>query len=378
MRFLCYALIIAAISWPTNAFSEKIEEYFEGRWAIAAATIKDTNVFAGCTATGTRDDGYTLISTINRKGTWYLSFISKRWNYNHRKNLPVRYRIDGGKWRNTNAEVLDPDFIRLRMPGSKSAISRFQRGMNFHLFDGKQNFTISLRGTHRMTIVLARCVLKYLDQEKSGTPISRKIYTSKITPDRRSEHTKDTAVEDTQELRAESTRILFNFLSDIGLQGAKIVSRSEFPKEFESVGAVARAENFTGVVHTFSDKTMNKSKAVISELTSGFARNCIAKFAADTSAENISGVDVYSSYAICRTKDMMKVKQYLVAPRHSGGTYVVILSTVHDFDPLAPTEEKNAEPEISREDFRRAAFLSSRSTAERIKLLDDRASHLAR
>ena len=326
------------------------------------------------------------MALVSRDWYWDIGFYSRHWNYSVNKKIAVRYRFDRGKWRNATAEAVDPQVLQMAMDGQDSTYSTFRRAVNLNLFDGRRYYTFSLRGSSKAMGELKLCTDRYLAREKSKKQKSRpsggeaagRSGAPSSARDQQAERSDDGPVKNTRDLRAESMRILFNFLSDVGLHGARILSPSEVPEEFEIVDAIAAAEKFTGVVHTLPDKSIYKSREIISRLISVFARRCAEKFASDTSADSVEGVDVYSSYAICRTKDVIKVKQYLVAPRESGGAYMIVLSTAHSFDPLAPTKPEYMESEISREDFRRAAFLSSRSVAERIKLRDNRIPHLGR
>ena len=391
MRFLYIAVVSGILIWPSNTLGQDVEIYTLGNWKISAKFNKETGLFSSCVGMTDSGGGLVLITLVSRNWFWDIGFYSKHWNHSRKKKIRVRYKFDQGKWHNATAKAVSPHVLQVQMDGQDSSFSSFRRAANLKLFDGNRHYTFSLRGSSKAMAELMRCTERYVALEELEKRMGRSgegevAGRSGATPGTqdqpaglsRAGRPEDRPVKNTQELRAESMRILFNFLSDLGLQGARILSPSELPEEFEVVDAIAQADEFTGVVHTLPGRTIYRSRAVISRLISVFARRCAEKFASDTSADSMEGVDVYSSYAICRTKDEIMVKQYLVAPREDGGAYMIILSTAHSFDPLAPTDPEYVEPEISREDFRRAAFLASRSVAERIELRDNGIPHLAR
>ena len=374
MRFGLVILSLALFATP--AFSKQITKFYSGSWTGAAYADDTTGRFRSCTAIASYKSGIAMIVLVSRAYQWELGFDSKRWDLKKGSKINLEYRIDGGRWYAVTGHIYSRRAVRLPMPANGTLVRQFRRGRVLQLSDGKKSYHFNLTGTSRLMVDLVRCVDKYIAADKRGRVYGRTAQSNTLAPrrDKKVQDAPRTALRDPAPaatrpatntaalavLRSEGTRVLYNFLSNAGLNGGRILAPDEFPHSLKDAHAVATVGNHMGFAMIVDKTTDGAKQRVTATIISNVAQNCTGQFASGSSNEQVQGTSISTGFTACKKSSDTSYLRYFVTPRTSGGLY--LFGVVSALDPGALEGADGADPDggVNNEQLKDAAYQASR------------------
>lgn len=373
-RIGLFILTLALLITP--AFSKQITTFRSGSWTGAAYADDTTGRFRSCTAIASYKSGIAMIVLVSRAYRWELGFDSKRWDLKKGSKINLEYRIDRGRWQSVTGQIYSRRAVRLPMPPRGPLVRQFRRGRVLQLSDGRKTYRFNLTGTSRLMVDLVRCVDKYLAVEKQEERYEQTARTNTQAPRRESkiDDTVQTARSDPSPsqtgpanntaalavLRSEGTRVLYNFLSNAGLNGGRILAPDEFPTSLKDAHAVATVGSHIGFSMIVPKATSGAQQRVTATIISNAAKSCTGQFASGSSNEEVRGTSIGAGFTACKKTSDTSYLRYYVTPRNDGGLY--LFGVVSALDPGALDSADGAESDggVNNEQLRDAAYQASR------------------
>lgn len=365
VRNLIVAALVAALwsgllSLPAQARS--VEHFRLGGWLGDAYVDDANNRFSSCVASAQYRSGIALSVQVDGNYDWYIGFSSSGWNMTVGWNIPLEFRIDRGAWQQGTGEVRTATMVRMQMPVSGYLVHHFRRGRLLQVFDGNNTYEFRLTGTSKLMARLGRCVK--INSARYGIAPGSGFNSSAPAPGSSAPSQPGGAQPGGAQpgraqnapagraLQVEATQALFNFMTQAGLSGLKLVPDQDRDDSLKGLYAVAKKDGRTVVVHIFEKGGYASEQDLMAQIIADSAKSCEGSFQSGTEQTSEAGKALFTSYAHCTSGDTDLVERVAIVPRAAGGIFVYGVSDTYTGTADGPTVSP---PELTDPDFYRAA-----------------------
>ena len=322
-RALAVALLLASTA-PTRA--GVIEEFNVEGWIVGAYSDNRTGLFSHCATSVPYRSGLSLLFHLNRNYLWTMGFSNPRWQLNVGSEYSVSYNIDRGPRFYARGRVINNNFVQADLADSRALFENFRRGSRLHVQAGGDAFVFNLTNSSRALAATLECTQRHIARSSSsGSP------SAELSP------TPQGGGPQSGDFRSEAASIAANVVANANIAGFRILSRDQITTELQRFDAVWTADNgLVGTVTILTQQAGSGAEQVAASLMSADAQSCRGAFASGRyPTQTETGVARLTT--ACRGSANPSEVSYTIAPRPSGGFYVIGVTgngnrpeTVHD------------------------------------------------
>ena len=157
-KLLAMIALFASLSPGAATAAMKVtREFRSGAWAIGVYADENTGAFMFCIGASPDRRDVVMSVALDPSYRWGLVFSADRWLLSRTMDIPVRVRIDTGRWFDTNAIVMTRRSVYVPVSQDNDLLELFRHGQRLQLYDGG-NLYFDLSGTRQLMSDLAACV----------------------------------------------------------------------------------------------------------------------------------------------------------------------------------------------------------------------------
>lgn len=320
--------VVALLAFTPAATARQITTMHIGNWE-GGAYVDDQNRFTHCVANARYRSGLFMFISVTRSYRWYLGFYNPDWHLKEGGKFNVLYRIDQSPWERVPAEIAGDGLIKIQMENETPLIRLFRRGRLMEVNAVGQSMRFSLEGTSVVLPALVNCVegQHALTQPQRPPPSSPPPSTN------------------VDALKSEAVRIASNFLLDVRLPGARLLSPDDIPAKWRHQGAIWAADGIIGTVDIYTGTSIDKA---IAHLIGEDALACEGSFASGRLPSPSQPDRPEEVFTSCRGNPNLNIR-YLLSRRQKGGYYqFAIISSGENAQADIPTDVREAVYHASR------------------------------
>jgi len=353
-RALCIAILIALLSGSAEA-KGPFGSISIGGWSGGAFTDDRTGRFNACLASARYKSGITFGVRVSSELQWQLAFIHDGWNLTPGTSFPIALTFDGSSPVHVNGKIPARNLVFVDMPDTSLLISLFRKSKVMSAYAQGRVFHFNLDNTSILLPSLVNCVVA---TKRNGIAnagnfvVQRQAIPQPAAPNVRPEPTSIAK----PELQIEAIELATNFILRMGLQNARVTSRSETPVSLVSNGAAWQSDEANGFVRIIPAAENVTGLDVAAAVVAGDAKNCKAKFASGRTTELVDTAVVFRGTSSCEDSDGLRTSNYFIVSRKNGG-FILFSVVAGQKAGVGFNEAKSSEARLS--DFRKAALVVS-------------------
>jgi hypothetical protein len=314
--------VLGAISLLLLAGSAHAAELWSDRlaqWEVGAYSLDDTGEFGGCLASAKYRSGISVLFAISPKFVWSVGFTSPEWHLREGAQYSINYWVDDGQPNFAMARATTERSVIVILKNDIDLFNSFRYGRTLHVNAQATNLGFNLTNTSQVLTYLAKCASAH------GARVPVEVATVNPNPfgppaaNPSAARTPTSTPSSIEAERAEATLIAANLMSELGINGFKLLRRDEMPNG-TTADAMWRTDKNVGTV-TVLPKVDDPAR-IAPVIISDDAKSCKKAFASGSEPVE-QGSTITRLFTRCGMGSDAFVGLYLVVPRKAGGVYVI-------------------------------------------------------
>jgi hypothetical protein len=224
----------------------------------------------------------------------------------------VNYRVDDRQPDFAMAKAISTNQVLINLKDSVDLFNSFRRGQTLYVNAQATNLAFNLTNTSQVLSFLVKCA----GNGGAKTDVVAATSNPFGSPAAAPANAPSSSIEAE---RAEATLIAANLMSELGINGFKLLRRDEMPKGV-NVDAMWRTDKNVGTVTVLpkADDPARLGPVIISE----DAKSCKKAFASGSEPVE-QGSTITRLFTRCGMGSDAFVGLYLIVPRKAGGVYII-------------------------------------------------------
>jgi hypothetical protein len=315
------ALVLISSAQSATLWDERVAQ-----WLVGAYSNEQTGSFNHCAASASYKSGVLLVFYVGADYSWAMTFANLKWSLKPGNEYSVRYWIDTNEPEYAMAVAKSTQMVDIPLKDSPELFNKFRRGYTLFVSAQSMDFQFNLTDSSRVLAYLLECVKSggrkpVISVATSSNPFAAPNAPAPSTASRSAQPSADAQL---AAERAEATVVAANLMSELRINGFKILRPEEMPKGM-TADAVWQSDAAMGSVTILRSGT--DAGAVPPIIISNDAKSCKKAFASGSLPPD-TGSTVTRLFTRCGTGSDAFIGNYLILPRRAGGLYVIGTYTV--------------------------------------------------
>ena len=316
MKRFAYALVCLA-SISISAQARTIHESNVDGWIVGAYSNDRTGQFSHCATSVNYKSGVTLFFFLTKEYAWTMGLSNSRWRLTPGSRFNIVYYIDSGQRTVTGASVTSAQLVVVPLADSKALFEDFRRGHKLTV--EAANETIAFKLTNSATALAAtmQCTQSHVAGRQPDNPFTYRQPPAQGTPSH------SPAIGGNEAYRTEAAILIANTIAPVGLPGFRVLPRTEISSQDQRFDGVWVADGgLMGAVNIVAPQAGSKVDDVSAVLLAFDAQACKGAFTSGRYPTQ-DGIGIGRLMTACTEPTGSTEVQYTIAPRPSGGFYVL-------------------------------------------------------